>query len=544
MELSMIKTLGFIPGNQVTQSLTPALHKCSLFLLLIFVLAMQGCASKMGNDPSAAAIPVININPTDQSLTPYHPPVREPARPPAPAKEPLQPKFKELSPLDTERIDISFVEEGYRQVFQVLARAAGLNLVLDPQLENLLSTEKLTAEYQQIQVRAILDAISNILNVAWREEYGTLFLEPYQHEIIHLDFLGSVNTSNFSVGGDVLGGSGSGGGSGSSDTIENPLTGRFEISGKTSDSVVDIYTNIESTVGQMLKDNGQFVLNRQTGTLMIEGRPRLVRDIKNYLDQLREKYSRQVLIEAQIIEVNLNDKQQLGIDWSKFSLLASTEPIQNIAQTVLNIAGNSSGNDAFYNLNLSSEYYTLGSVFRALNEYGTVKILSNPRLNAMNGQSAVISVGQSVSYLSSLTKTTEGTGQDQTTEYSTETGAIFDGILLGVTPIIKSNGCVTLHIVPIKSEIVELDQQQLSADGSVQVTFPKVNLREISTVVDIKPNNLVVLGGLIMEQNKQGEQGLPLMGDIPGLGWLFKEQSTEKHRVELVIILRVNIVEG
>ena len=434
----------------------------------------------------------------------YNAPLSEPAKPPAKAKEVLQPKFKELSPLDMERINISFVEEGYRQVFQVLARAAGLNLVLDPQLEALLATEKLTAEYQQIEVRAILNAISNIFNVAWREEYGTLFVESYQHEIVHLDFLGSINTSNFSVGGDVLGGSGSGGSSGGeSNNIENPLTGRFEISGKTSDAVVDIYTNIESTVGQMLKDNGQFVLNRQTGTLMMQGRPRLVQDIKKYLDQLREKYSRQVLIEAQIIEVNLNDKQQLGIDWSKFSLLASTEPIQAVAQTVLDIAGNSSGNDSFYNLNLSSEYYSLGSVFRALNQYGTVKILSNPRLNAMNGQSAVISVGQSVSYLSSLTKTTEGTGQDQTTEYSTETGAIFDGILLGVTPIIKSNGSVTLHIVPIKSEIAELDQQQLDAEGSVQITFPKVNLREISTVVDIKPKNLLVLGGLIMEQNKK-----------------------------------------
>ena len=159
-----------------------------------------------------------------------------------------------------------------------------------------------------------------------------LFLSNhFNTKSVHLDFLGSVNTSNFSVGGDVLGGSGSGGGGGESNNIENPLTGRFEISGATSDAVVDIYTNIESTVGQMLKDNGQFILNRQTGTLMIQGRPRLVRDIKNYLDQLREKYSRQVLIEAQIIEVNLNDKQQLGIDWSKFSLLASTEPIQNMS---------------------------------------------------------------------------------------------------------------------------------------------------------------------------------------------------------------------
>ncbi len=541
----MSRHLGFIPGNRTMQGFLKLFQTCCLPLVLTGILGMLGCASPTHNNPVQTETPVAGqIDPT-HALMQYNSPLPEPRKSPAPAKEVLKPKFKELSPLDMERINISFVEEGYRQVFQVLARAAGFNLVLDPQLEGLLATEKLTAEYQQIQVRAILNAISNIFNVAWREEYGTLFVEPYQHEIIHLDFLGSVNTSNFSVGGDVLGGSGSGGSSGGgSNNIENPLTGRFEISGATSEAVVDIYTNIEATVGQMLKNNGQFVLNRQTGTLMIQGRPRLIQDIKSYLDQLREKYSRQVLIEAQIIEVNLNDKQQLGIDWSKFSLLASTEPIQSIAQTVLNITGNNTGNDAFYNLNLSSEYYTLSSVFRALNQYGTVKILSNPRLNAMNGQSAVISVGQSVSYLSSLTKTTEGTGQDQTTEYSTETGAIFDGILLGVTPIIKSNGSVTLHIVPIKSEIVELDQQQLSADGSVQVTFPKVNLREISTVVDIKPKNLIVLGGLIMEQNKQGEQGLPILGDIPGLGWLFKEQSTEKHRVELVIILQVNIVEG
>ncbi len=534
----MIRNLGFIPSRQNM--------KCFLPILLLLLLSLQSCALRQ-NTPPVAERPALGVNQPTPSLPQYKPPKHEVTQQAATAKEALKPKFKELSPLDMERIDINFVEEGYRQVFQVLARAAGLNLVLDPQLEDLLATQKLTAEYQQIQVRAILDAISNILNVAWREDHGTLFIEPYMHETIHLDFLGSINKSNFSVGGDVLGGSGSGGGgggSGGSNNIENPLNGRFEISGATSDKVTDIYTNIETTVGQLLKDKGEFILNRQTGTLMFQGRPRLVQQIKGYLNELREKYSRQVLIEAQIIEVNLDNSQKLGIDWRNFSVLASTEPLQNVAQTVLNVAGSSSGNDSFYNLNLSAEYYTLGSVFRALKQYGNVKILSNPRLNAMNGQSAVISVGQSVSYLRSLTKTTEGTGQDQTTELSTEIGAIFDGILLGVTPIIKDDGSVTLHVVPIKSEIAALDQQQLSADGFNRVTFPKVNLREMSTVVNIQPHNLVVLGGLIMEKNSEGEQGVPILGDLPGLGRLFKEKSTEKSRVEMVIIIQANVVKG
>ena len=534
----MTKNLGFIPSKQNMKYFFP--------ILLLLLLSLQSCALRQ-NTPPVAEIPALSNDQPTPHFPPYKPPRRQLTQQSTKTNEALKPKFKELSPLDMERINVNFVEEGYRQVFQVLARAAGLNLVLDPLLENLLATQKLTAEYQQIQVRAILDAISNILNVAWRDDHGTLFIEPYLQETIHLDFLGSVNKSNFSVGGDVLGGSGGDGGSsggGESNNIENPLTGRFEITGSTTDNVTDIYANIETTVGQLLKDKGEFILNRQTGTLMIQGRPRLIQQIKGYLNELHEKYSRQVLIEAQIIEVSLDNSQKLGIDWRNFSILASTEPLQNIAQTVLNVAGNSSGNDSFYNLNLNAEYYTLGSVFRALKQYGNVKILSNPRLNAMNGQSAVISVGQSVSYLRSLTKTTEGTGQDQTTELSTEIGAIFDGILLGVTPIIKNDGSVTLHVVPIKSEIVDLDQQQLSADGYNRVTFPKVNLREISTVVNIQPNNLVILGGLIMEKNSEGEQGLPILGDMPVFGRLFKEKSTEKSRVEMVIIIQANVVKG
>ena len=515
-----------------------------MLLLILAVFMLQGCARTESPQPEAAQEKT-GVELVDQAATKYTspaiPPLDQDIQEDQPKK--LEPTFKELSPLDIERINISFVDEGYRQIFQVLARAAGLNLVLDPQLDDFVGGRKLTAEYQEIQVRSILNAICNILDIAWYEEHGTLFVEPFARETIDLDFLGSVNTSNFSVGGDVLGG-GESGGSSEGNNVNSPLTGRFEIAGTIADAVTDIYTNIETTIGKRLEKDGEFILNRQTGTLMISGRPRNVREIKKYLEQLRRKYSQQVLIEAQIIEVNLDKTRELGIDWRNFALLASTEPLQQVAQTVLNINGESSGDDAFYNLTLNEEYYTVSSVFRALQQFGSLKILSNPRLKAMNGQSAVISVGQSVSYLKSLTKTTEGTGSDQTTELSTEISAIFDGILLGVTPVIKSDNSVTLHIVPIKSEIVDLDQQQLGADDAYRVTFPKVNLREISTVVNIKPKNLVILGGLIMEQEMEGEQGVPILSDIPLLGWIFKSKSSAKHRVEMVIILKVDVLNG
>jgi MSHA type pilus biogenesis protein MshL len=510
-------------------------------LLIIILLFMQGCSQKL---PVPQAEPVPSIYPeSEPSLFSQEQPV--PAKPKkryaTPIDEPekiiLKPKFKELSPLDSERISASFSEEDYRPIFQILARAAGLNLVLDPELETLIGNNKLTAEYQEIKVRTILDAICTIFNVCWREDNSTLFIEPYLTKTVHLDFAAGINQSSFSVGGDVLGGS-----SGSSDDVQSPLTGKFEVQGAISESVTDIYTNIETTVGQRLKDNGEFLLNRQTGTIMMRARPRLVSEMEAYLDTLRKKYSKQVVIEAQIIEVDLNESQKLGIDWQNLSLYTSTEPILDVAQTLVNVNGSSS--DSLYNISIDTEDYSIDAVFSALKKYGNLKVLSNPRLKAMNGQSAVISVGQSVSYLKSVTKTTEGSGDSQTEDISTEIGSIFDGILLGVTPIIKNDNSVTLHIVPIKSEIVSLDQQQLGDSDSYSITLPSVNLREISTIVNVHPNNIVVLGGLIMEREQEEETGLPILGDLPYLGRLFKETSTSKETVEMVIILKIDVIES
>lgn len=513
------------------------IHGLGVFLFVLILLFVQACST---TGPASSPQPQQLANDRKESknnLQPYRPPAGQTtAEEEKPA--PLKVKFKELSPLDSQKISASFTEESYRPIFQILARAAGLNLVLAPELESLIGANKLTAEYQEIKVRTILDAICAIFDVSWREEHSTLFIEPFVSKTIHLDFISEITQSSFSVGGDVLGG-----GSGDSEEIYSPLTGRFEIAGQVSDTVTDIYTNIEETVGARLENNGEFLLNRQTGTLMIRCRPRLAKEMESYLDVLRKKYSKQVLIEAQIIEVSLSESQQLGIDWQNFSLYTSTEPIMEIAQTIVDVSSGNLGTNPIYNVAVDTQDYSITAVFTALQEFGNLKVLSNPRIKTMNGQSAAISVGQSVSYLRSLTRTTEISDGVESVDISTEIGAVFDGILLGVTPVIKEDNSVSLHIVPIKSEIVSLEQESLGALDAYSVTFPVVNLREISTIINVRPKNVVVLGGLIMERENEEESGLPILGDLPFVGRLFKQVTTAKEKVELVVILKIDVLD-
>ncbi len=455
------------------------------------------------------------------------------------AKRPeIKPRFKELSPLDKERISMSFLQGDAVQVLQALAHAASLNLVLSV---NFGQFQKITAEYQEMTIRSILNSICRMLNVVWYEQYGTIYIEPYARKILDLDFLASIRKSNFKVGGDVLG-------SGSQQKQQinsSPLSGHFGIEGGVDETVSDIYSSIVKTIGGMIGEDESFALNRQTGTLMVRARPKTTEDIESYITVLRNKYRRQVLIEAKIIEVGLSKKHQLGIDWRSVGGLISKHALLSSAGATATIQPHVSPTDAFYSMNISSKYSNVAGIFKALEEYGTLTVLSNPRLKTMNGQSAMLSVGQSVSYLRSFEQNSEGTGDNRTTDFTTEIGSVFDGILLGVTPVIENNDMVSLHIVPIKSDLVKLDTVSFgSLLSPYHLTLPTVNLREISTVSRIHSGDIVLLGGLIMEFDDKNESSVPILSDLPLFGGLFKLETKEKKKVEMVVVLQVHIIDS
>ncbi|NPA94079.1 MAG: hypothetical protein GXO58_01480, partial [Thermodesulfobacteria bacterium] len=239
-----------------------------------------------------------------------------------------KPKFKDLSPLDIQLVSISFVQEDYRSIFQALAHSAGFNLIIDDSANGVLAEGKrLTAEFVEQPVRDVLDAVCQASNLAWEEKNGTVFILGYVEKILNLDFIASSHRAKVTVGGDVLGGN-SGGAAGQGITAQGegelatPLTGSFEISGETSPEALDIYKEIDAAVKGYLGGSGQYFLNRNTGTLMVQGPPKAVHLIEDYITTLKEKYQRQVLIEARIIEVDLDENSELGIDWRRLNINA------------------------------------------------------------------------------------------------------------------------------------------------------------------------------------------------------------------------------
>ncbi len=507
-----------------------------LILSAILLLTVTGCASKPESKTEESwKMPMEEF----QFHEPPPPQIQAAVTQQEDQYQHIRPKFKSLHPLDTEQVSISVVEESYEQILQVLAQTAALNLIISPQTSALLGNSvNLTAEFQNMSVRQILDAVCKMLNVSWYEESGSIFIEPFVRKNIDLDFLGSIRQSQFEVGGDVLGTTDNQTGS-----IGSPLKGGFTVKGETGNTVNDIYTNIEDSIKQMLNGSGTYVLNRQTGHLLVRSRPATIEEIEEYIGILREKYRRQVLIEAKIIEVNLSEKHALGIDWRNVSAALSRAILRPVDAATAVISPIVGSDESFYSVTVNSEYSDITGIFHALGKYGELSLLSNPRLKAMNGQAAVISVGQSVSYLASFEQNSEGTGDNKTVEYSTEIGSVFDGILLGLTPVIENDGMVTLHIVPIKSDLVELDEMSFGPTFSTyQVTLPRVNLRELSTVTRLHSGDIVLLGGLIMDYDDSDENGIPYLQDIPLVGKAFQYKSKEKRHVELVVALQVRVV--
>lgn len=459
-------------------------------------------------------------------------------------RQPLTPRFKNLSSMETQRITMSFVKEDVRAILQALAHATGMNIAISPKANSLLENHLLTAEYNERTAKEILDSVCRMADIAWRQEADTIYIEPTTRRVFHLDFLSAVSKSDFKVGGDVLGSGSSGEG-----IASNSLTGSFELSGSVADSVTDIYKDIEENLMKHIGENGHFFLNRQTGILTVNARPSVLEDIAATIEILRKQYRRQALIEAKILEVELSQGNEFGIDWRNFEATLSKSALQNTPLSA-NITGNLTSTTLVdniwnYGITLSNRYYNINMVFHALKQYGNIKTLSNPRLKVMNGQPAIISVGQSISYLKSLQSQTTTTGNQTNTNPEVELSAVFDGVLLGITPIIEEDGHVTLHIVPIKSELVSMDERQFggtaTGTGANVYTFPKVNLREASTIVRAMPGEIVVLGGLIQDRTMSSDAQVPILSGLPIVGNAFKYKTQFKRSVELVIVMQIQV---
>ena len=276
---------------------------------------------------------------------------------------------------------------------------------------------------------------------------------------------------------------------------------------------------------------GYYTINRSIGLISVTAPPRLLSKVASYVDTLTKQLYRQISIEAKIIEVTLDKDNTTGINWS--SLLEDMSVGFNFMMDFQRWNPNNPTYDRF--ITLSDKSFTL--FLDAIKTQGTTDVLANPKISVMNGQPAMISIGENVTYIDSVTSSVD----DGVITYSVNTSSVMSGLGMGVLATILNDDEVILNLTPVTSDL-EQPIEYKSFGGANQVGLPVVNLREMSTVVRVKSGEMLVIGGLIDSNEASNETKVPIVGDIPGVGKLFKRDGVVKQRTELIIILQPKIL--
>ena len=507
-----------------------------IFSFLVFILT--SCASIPSPETKATYVHWREVL-ENQTTPKAQPPAPEPKK--ETKKEPkVEPKFFAVSPLQ-KKITATFNQESYENVFSYLSFQAGLNFVLDPEVKNIIpdNKTKISLQFVNHPLGDIIEKVCEILDVYPQIEKGVLYIKPYEEKIFNLGFLPVVKESKATLGGDVLGnlGSVSAGGGG---TLTSPLKGEFTVTSELSKSTLEIYKNLEQTIKSMLSKNGVFQLNPSAGFLYVKDRPSYVKTVEKFINQFSAKYGKQIILDAQIVEVELNKEHNLGIDW--FEITNYILGKDNVRLDTLNLGLSTNPKQPTISLTISGQP-NINTILNFLKQYGEFKILQNPKLRVLHSQPAIISVGTTYSYIKEFKRdilASAGVGNTTTSitpiiTYTTQTSSVFDGILLGIVPYLSNDNDIYLHIVPIKSEVADLKDIKFGTD--YYITLPVVNLREMSSIVKAKPGDLIVIGGLILEKQKNNERRVA----IPFLSNLFRSQTGEGRTSELVILIRVGV---
>jgi len=296
-----------------------------------------------------------------------------------------------------------------------------------------------------------------------------------------------------------------------------------------------------------------------SNTIMVLDYPENIKRIAMFLESIEGAVQRQVLIEANIMEVSLNDNFQAGINWGFIQSLPQMSNVQwGVADDGSSTwtgypgstgsssdSGQGSDGDSqsipnmptirpfsgVFRIGFPGQNILLTDIIEALSTQGDVNILSNPRVSTLNNQPAIIKVAREDVYFQTIRSSTYG-------ESTTETNVNFltVGIVLSVTPQISSDGIITMTIHP---SITEKVGEQISMLGD---SVPIVNVRETETVARVSDEQTIVIGGLMQNKILESVVGLPILKDLPLIGVLFKHVSRVKRKTELVIMLTPRIL--
>ncbi|PJI97097.1 general secretion pathway protein D [Acidovorax sp. 69] len=584
--------------------------------LVCAALVLSGCASQ--SPRSASSLPPPDNTAADQMrehaaqesqrlLVHQQMLLAEMNKPaPAPVIAPVAPVF---DPLEGKLINVAMSKASISQILGAFADAGKLNLIVDP---NVLKGGQLADMHlRQVTLREGFNEVLRTYDVAGEFRGNTLRVNLTEEKFFALNFLNTKSSIQMGSGGNVFGSSNSGGSGGGSSSGggggSGAQQGSLTMSGSGGTNT-DPYLELESALKSVLGDSAQdraaqqqqqslsmasavpsssawtggavagkppvmpqaplatmgedsgFTLNKMTGTLYVKARPSKMRAVEKMLAQVHKVLGKQVYVEAQLIDVQLSDNFEFGVDWttlrsrlaagfgsSPMQLGGSSGLLPNAAAgypaRAISIPAALIGSMTGPALGMSYQGSNYGVVINALRSFGNLKVLSNPNVQVRNGTPALLSVGTSSRYVSqsASTQTVPGGGAS-TTSSSVQTDTVFSGVMVGVLPMVRDDGRIELLLNPMQSDVDPASLQLVSVGGDNLVSLPKVSYKGLTTTLNVGDGDVVVVGGLIDQRTSSNDRGAPGVSDIPLLGKLVGNENKVHGSRELVIVLRVRVL--
>jgi len=412
---------------------------------------------------------------------------------------------------------------------------------------------KVTVSFSNLSLRQSMEALLKANGYYFTQEGDILRvhnMETRMFEVNYPRFIrsgeGNVETSMNSGSSDAGSNTGTSGGTGtaaavvttgsssgssSNNSTDSGGSSSSNMSIKSSDSI-DFWGELDTNVKALVSKDGTYTINRLSGVISVTDHHSSVVNVAKYLDWIDASIHRQVVVTAQIIEISKSNTDKFAIDWSRVtrklnvaSAVASITPFGIISGTT------TPSLTATYENNNK----TFKSIIEALKEQGDLKVISNPEVRTINNQPAIIKVGTDRTFfrVESVTNTTSGLASTTSNDIPLN---ITVGLLMSITPQISANGQVTLDISPV---VTSLTGTETSTSGSVA---PVLDIKQVSSVVSVKSGQPVVIGGLIQHNTSLNKRKVPMIGDIPILGSLFRGQQDTHRSSELVIFITPYVI--
>ncbi len=288
-------------------------------------------------------------------------------------------------------------------------------------------------------------------------------------------------------------------------------------------------------------------VNPVAGTVTVLGTSRQQELVQQYLDRVMQSAQRQVLIEATIVEVTLKDQYRAGIDWSKALQGATGWTINTVGGGTNALAGALSPFIQATYTNTGNNGFT--AAIDLLESFGKTKVLSSPKLMALNNQTALLKVVDNLVYFSvqSQQGALSSTGSVlQPATFTTTAHTVPIGVVMSVLPQINENGMVSLTVRPtISRKVGSVDDPNPDLEkAGVKNSIPVIQVREMESLLQVRSGQTVVLGGLIQDDSNNARDGVPGLSRPEGIGALFGQHERINSQTELVIFLRPTVVSN